>query len=197
MNVSSSSSRKCFFLPTSAPNVTPRALPTIFDLQNTRKKNWTLHIHNFLLKEIEKAKENNASSVSGCCFALMVIYFHETHFGKNSQDAEAQPLWIQYWTGETLWNRMKQEKTMKGLIRTAMLVDERQGKSKKKGKKGSSSTSEPEYVDSSHESESIYEADSEQTMSQVVVQVERTRPRRNDSASKRQPLPRKTISKSE
>ncbi|MED6192728.1 hypothetical protein PIB30_012898 [Stylosanthes scabra] len=105
--------QKCFFLPTSAPNVTPRALPTIFDLQNTRKKIWALHIHNFLLEEIEKAKENNASFVSGCCFALMVIYLHKTHFGKNSQDAEAQPPWIQYWTGKSLWNRMKQEKTMK------------------------------------------------------------------------------------
>ncbi|MED6191734.1 hypothetical protein PIB30_003076 [Stylosanthes scabra] len=168
--------QKCFFLPTSAPNVTPRALPTIFDLQNTRKKNWALHIHNFLLDEIEKAKENNASSVSGCCFALMVIYFHETHFGKNSQDAEAQPPWIQYWTGETLMNRMKQERTMKaGLIRTAMLVDERREKLKKKGKKGSSSTSEPEYVDSSHESEFEYEADSEQTSSQVMVQRHRRR----------------------
>ncbi|MED6205796.1 hypothetical protein PIB30_021082 [Stylosanthes scabra] len=183
--------KKCFFLPTSAPNVTPRALPTIFDLQNTRKKNWLLHIHNFLLEEIEKAKENNASSVSGCCFALMIIYFHKTHFGKNSQDAEAQPPWIQYWTGETLMNRTKQKKTMKvGLIRTAMLVDERREKSKKNGKKGSSSTSEPEYVDSSHESDSEYEADSEQTMSQVVVQ----RHRRNDPTSKCQPLGRRVIS---
>ncbi|MED6131035.1 hypothetical protein PIB30_006363 [Stylosanthes scabra] len=73
-----------------------------------------------------------------------------------------------------------------------MLVDKRQGKSKKKGKKGSSSTSEPEYVDSSHESECEYEADSEQTMSQVVFQ----RPRRNDPASKRQPLPRRAIFRS-
>ncbi|MED6118271.1 hypothetical protein PIB30_001505 [Stylosanthes scabra] len=106
----------------------------------------------------------------------MVIYFHETHFGKNSQGAEAQPPWIQYWTGETLMNRMKQERTMKaGLIRTAMLVDERREKSKKNGKKGLSSTSEPEYVDSSHESESEYEADSEQTTSQVVVQRHRRR----------------------
>ncbi|MED6142808.1 hypothetical protein PIB30_001007 [Stylosanthes scabra] len=57
---------------------------------------------------------------------------------------------------------MKQERTMKaGLIRTAMLVDERREKSKKNAKKGSSSTSEPEYVNSSDESESEYEADSE------------------------------------
>ncbi|MED6212128.1 hypothetical protein PIB30_080304 [Stylosanthes scabra] len=70
--------KKCFLLPTSAPNVTPRALPTIFNLENTRNKNWALHVHNFLLEEIEKAKENNTKSVSRCCYALMVIYFHET-----------------------------------------------------------------------------------------------------------------------
>ncbi|MED6173857.1 hypothetical protein PIB30_063603 [Stylosanthes scabra] len=93
---------------------------------------------------------------------------------------------------------MKQEKTMKaGLIRTAMLVDERQGKSKKKSKKVSSSIFELEYVGSGHEYESENEADSEQTMSQIVVQVERRRPIRNDSASKRQPLARKTTSRSD
>ncbi|MED6177890.1 hypothetical protein PIB30_102411, partial [Stylosanthes scabra] len=86
--------QKCFLLPTSVPNVTPRALPTLFVLENTRNKNWALHVHNFLLEEIEKAKKNNAKSVSGCCYALIVIYFHETHFGKNSRDAAAQPPWI-------------------------------------------------------------------------------------------------------
>ncbi|MED6150574.1 hypothetical protein PIB30_073651 [Stylosanthes scabra] len=147
--------QKCFLLPTSAPNVTPRAFPTLFDLENTRNKNWALHVHNFLLEEIEKAKKNNAKSVSGCCYALMVIYFHETHFGKNSRDAAAQPLWIQYWTGETLWKRMEQEKTMAaGLIKTAKMHVERQGKSKKKAKKTSSSSSESEYIESSHDSES-------------------------------------------
>ncbi|MED6188404.1 hypothetical protein PIB30_085627 [Stylosanthes scabra] len=104
--------QKCFHLLTSALNVTPRALPTIFDLENTRNKNWALHVHNFLLEEIEKAKKNSTKSVSGCCYSLMVIYFHETHFGKNSRDAAAQPPWIQYWMGETLWKKMKQEKTM-------------------------------------------------------------------------------------
>ncbi|MED6135056.1 hypothetical protein PIB30_042742 [Stylosanthes scabra] len=91
--------KKCFLLPTSAANISPRALPTIFNLENTRHQNWALHIHNFLLEEVQKAKDNNTASVSGCCFVLMVIYFHETHFGKNSREAKAQPLWIQYCTG--------------------------------------------------------------------------------------------------
>ncbi|MED6115183.1 hypothetical protein PIB30_087796 [Stylosanthes scabra] len=42
--------QKCFLLPTSAPNVTLRALPMLFDLENTRNRNWALHVHNFLLE---------------------------------------------------------------------------------------------------------------------------------------------------
>ncbi|MED6200990.1 hypothetical protein PIB30_090615 [Stylosanthes scabra] len=183
--------QKCFLIPTSAPNVTPRALPALFDLENTRNKNWALHVHNFLLEEIEKAKKNNAKSVSGCCYALMVIYFHETHFEKNSRDAAAQPRWIQYWTGETLWKRMKQEKTMKaGLIKTAQMHVERQGKSKKKAKKTSSSSSKSEYIESSHDSESgsdetfsLPGSDSEQTMSDSMVRVERRTRSKKDSGS--------------
>ncbi|MED6222773.1 hypothetical protein PIB30_067643 [Stylosanthes scabra] len=38
--------KKCFLLPTSAANISPRALPTIFNLENTRHQNWALHIHN-------------------------------------------------------------------------------------------------------------------------------------------------------
>ncbi|MED6158153.1 hypothetical protein PIB30_030210 [Stylosanthes scabra] len=92
--------KKCFLLPTSATNISPRALPTIFNMENTRHQNWALHIHNFLLEEVQKAKDNSTSSVSGCCFTLMVIYFHETHFGKNSREAKAQPPWIQYVLGK-------------------------------------------------------------------------------------------------
>ncbi|MED6200807.1 hypothetical protein PIB30_088833 [Stylosanthes scabra] len=88
--------QKCFLLPTSAPNVTPRALPMLFDLENTRNRNWALHVHNFLLEEVAKAKTNHTKSVSGCCYAMLIIYFHETHFGKNSRDPLAQPPWIQY-----------------------------------------------------------------------------------------------------
>ncbi|MED6195327.1 hypothetical protein PIB30_036882 [Stylosanthes scabra] len=48
--------QKCFLLPTSAANISPRALPTIFNLENTRHQNWALHIHNFLLEEVQKAR---------------------------------------------------------------------------------------------------------------------------------------------
>ncbi|MED6210819.1 hypothetical protein PIB30_067735 [Stylosanthes scabra] len=83
--------QKCFLLPTSLANVTPRALPTIFDIENTRRRNWTLHVHNFLLEEVKKAKLQNTKSTNGCCYAMLTNYFHETHFGKDAKEPEAQP----------------------------------------------------------------------------------------------------------
>ncbi|MED6162701.1 hypothetical protein PIB30_073077 [Stylosanthes scabra] len=99
-----------FLLATSSANVTPRAYPTLYDVENTKQRNWVLHVHNFLLEELKKAKENKTKSVHGCCYALLIIYFHETQFGKNSREPIAQPPWIHYWNGKTLWDRMKQEK---------------------------------------------------------------------------------------
>ncbi|MED6149866.1 hypothetical protein PIB30_066698, partial [Stylosanthes scabra] len=102
--------QKCFLRATSSPNVMSRAYPTLFDMENTKQRNWALHVHNFHLEEIKKAKESNTKSVHGCCYAMLVIYIHETHFGKNSRDPKAQPPWITYWNGNTLWDKMKHEK---------------------------------------------------------------------------------------
>ncbi|MED6138205.1 hypothetical protein PIB30_072114 [Stylosanthes scabra] len=102
--------QKTFLLATSSANVTPRAYPTFYDIENTKQRNWALHVHNFLLEELKKAKENKTKSIHDCCYALLIIYFHETQFGKNSREPIAQPPWIDYWNGRTLWDRMKQEK---------------------------------------------------------------------------------------
>ncbi|MED6151480.1 hypothetical protein PIB30_082946 [Stylosanthes scabra] len=104
--------QKVFLLPNSTANITPTAVPTIFDLENTRNRNWALHVHNFLLQELKKAKKKNFVAIHGCCYALMIIYFHKTQFGENSRDPAAQPPWLAYWTGETLKKRVKQEKNM-------------------------------------------------------------------------------------
>ncbi|MED6188502.1 hypothetical protein PIB30_086587 [Stylosanthes scabra] len=77
--------QKCFLLATSSANVTPRAYSTLYDVENTKQRNWALRVHKFLLEEIKKAKENNTKSVHGCCYAMLIIYFHETQFGKNSR----------------------------------------------------------------------------------------------------------------
>ncbi|MED6129225.1 hypothetical protein PIB30_105871 [Stylosanthes scabra] len=50
--------QKSFLLATSSANVTPRAYPTVYDVENTKQRNWALHVHNFLLEELKKAKEN-------------------------------------------------------------------------------------------------------------------------------------------
>ncbi|MED6151503.1 hypothetical protein PIB30_083123 [Stylosanthes scabra] len=42
--------KKCFLLATSSANVTPRALPTLFDVENTRRRNYALHVYNFSLR---------------------------------------------------------------------------------------------------------------------------------------------------
>ncbi|MED6209217.1 hypothetical protein PIB30_052572 [Stylosanthes scabra] len=81
--------QKCFLLRIFAINVTPRALPTIFDIENTRRRNWALHVYNFLLEEVKKAKIHNTKSINGCCYAMLIIYFHETHFRKNAREPEA------------------------------------------------------------------------------------------------------------
>ncbi|MED6164087.1 hypothetical protein PIB30_086356, partial [Stylosanthes scabra] len=99
-----------FLLPNSTAKITPMALPTIFDLENTRNRNWAHHVHNFLLQEIKKAKQKKSVAIHGCCYALMIIYFHETQFGERSRDPVAQPPWLAYWTGDTLKKRLKLEK---------------------------------------------------------------------------------------
>ncbi|MED6184284.1 hypothetical protein PIB30_046011 [Stylosanthes scabra] len=110
----------------------------------------------------------------------MVIYFHETHFGKNSREAKAQPPWIQYWTRKTLWDRMVQEKTMRaGLVRTAKAPLTNKRKNKKNTRSGSSS--ESEYISSDSLYEEGYDSDSEMTRSEAVVRVERKTKRKNDS----------------
>ncbi|MED6148462.1 hypothetical protein PIB30_053392 [Stylosanthes scabra] len=102
--------QKVFLLPNSTTNLVPADLTTIFDLETTRDRNWALHVHNFLLQDLKKAKQNNYVAIHGCVYVLMIIYFHETHFGKDSKEDEARPPWLGYWTGETLKNRLKQEK---------------------------------------------------------------------------------------
>ncbi|MED6180711.1 hypothetical protein PIB30_012863 [Stylosanthes scabra] len=80
--------QKVFLLPTSTSSIVPNALTTIFDLETTRKRNWALHVHDFLLQELKKAKQNNAAAIHGCVYVLMIIYFHETQFGENSKEVE-------------------------------------------------------------------------------------------------------------
>ncbi|MED6145045.1 hypothetical protein PIB30_021402 [Stylosanthes scabra] len=176
--------QKVFLLATSSPNVTPKALPTLFGLENTRERNWVLHVHDFLLDEVKKAKLNKTKVVHGCCYVMMIIYFHETHFGKDSREPKAQPPWIQYWTGENLLKRLhcEQNHSTIGLLRAAKEKLQKRNMDLKMGlnlrrKEPSSSESESEF-DSEEEYESEVESssggastelDSENTMSKELV----------------------------
>ncbi|MED6131167.1 hypothetical protein PIB30_007463 [Stylosanthes scabra] len=60
--------QKVFLLPNSTSSIVPNALTTIFDLETTCKRNWALHVHDFLLQELKKAKQNNAAAIHGCVY---------------------------------------------------------------------------------------------------------------------------------
>ncbi|MED6183409.1 hypothetical protein PIB30_037595 [Stylosanthes scabra] len=115
--------QKAFLLPNSTVRIVPTALTTLFDLETTSKRNWALHVHDFLILELKKAKQNNAAAIHGCVYVLMIIYFHETQFGENSKEVEAQAPWIAYWKGDTLKKRLKQERTHEaGLLKTGEMM---------------------------------------------------------------------------
>ncbi|MED6204201.1 hypothetical protein PIB30_006957 [Stylosanthes scabra] len=78
--------QKVFLLPTSTASIVLTALTTIFDLETTRQRNWALHVHDFLLQELKKVKQNHTAAIHGCVYVLMIIYFHETQFGENSKE---------------------------------------------------------------------------------------------------------------
>ncbi|MED6191909.1 hypothetical protein PIB30_004986 [Stylosanthes scabra] len=88
--------QKVFLLPNSTATIVSNALTTIFDLETTSKRNWALHVHDFLIQELKKAKQTNSAAIHGCAYALMIIYFHETQFGENSKEPEARKSWIGY-----------------------------------------------------------------------------------------------------
>ncbi|MED6119595.1 hypothetical protein PIB30_013232 [Stylosanthes scabra] len=180
--------QKCFLLATSSPNVTSRALPTLFRLETTRERNWALHVHDFLLEKVNKAKQNNTKAIHGCCYVLMIIYFHETHFGKNPREPETQLPWITYWTGENLRKRLHREQNhATGLVQTGKLRAgkerlERRNKELKMGVIRRKDTESSESESAEFDSEEGYNSeefssggsspdiDSENTMSEKMVQ---------------------------
>ncbi|MED6107071.1 hypothetical protein PIB30_010518 [Stylosanthes scabra] len=150
------------------------------------RRNWALHVHDFLLEELKKAKLNNTNAIHGCCYVMMIIYFHETHFGKDAREPKAQPLWIQFWTGENLLKRLNREQNHPtGLVKTGLLriANDKLLKRNMELKMGISlmrkypysSESESEYdsqVESSSggSSSSLSEEDSENTKSEELVE---------------------------
>ncbi|MED6196101.1 hypothetical protein PIB30_044084 [Stylosanthes scabra] len=162
--------QKAFLLPNSTSSIVPNALTTIFDLETTRKRNWALHVHDFLLQELKKAKQNNAAAIHGCVYVLMIIYFHEMQFGENSKEVEARRPWIAYWKADTLKQRLKHERTHEaGLLKTGQMMTK---KSVSK-RKSPPMRVPPSNRDSESESESYQpSADSEATESNLAADTE-------------------------
>ncbi|MED6131655.1 hypothetical protein PIB30_011506 [Stylosanthes scabra] len=174
--------QKCFLLAISSSNVTPRALPTLFGIDTTKERNWALHVHDFILEEVKKAKQNNTKAIHGCCYVLMIIYFHETHVGKNPREPKARLPWNTYWTGENIRKKLHREQNhATGLVQTGRLragkerlerrnKDLKMGVIRRKDPETSESESAEEGSDESSSGGSSPDIDSENTMSEEMVQ---------------------------
>ncbi|MED6125685.1 hypothetical protein PIB30_070951 [Stylosanthes scabra] len=114
--------QKAILCPNNSKPLSPKTLPTILDVTNPRAMNWGQHVYSFLLNGITEMKKKNLKSVDGCVFALLIIYFQETHFGVDSEEADAQPPWLEYWKYNTLKRRIKYEFEDPALNFNALLV---------------------------------------------------------------------------
>ncbi|MED6152256.1 hypothetical protein PIB30_090180 [Stylosanthes scabra] len=101
--------KKVVLCPNNLKPLSPKTLPTILDVTNPRAMNWGWHVYSFLLNSIMKMKKKNLKSADGCVFALLIIYIQETHFGVDSEEADAQPPWLVYWKDSILKRRIKYE----------------------------------------------------------------------------------------
>ncbi|MED6219922.1 hypothetical protein PIB30_040298 [Stylosanthes scabra] len=77
--------QKAILCPNNSKPLSPKTLPTILDVTNPRAMNWGRHVYSFLLNGITEMKKKNLKSVDSCVFALLIIYFQETHFGVDSE----------------------------------------------------------------------------------------------------------------
>ncbi|MED6190032.1 hypothetical protein PIB30_101754 [Stylosanthes scabra] len=101
--------QKAVLCPNNSKPLSPKTLPTILDVTNPRAMNWGRHVYSFLLNGITEMKKKNLKSANGYVFALLIIYFQETHFGVDSEEADAQPPWLVYWKNSILKRRIKYE----------------------------------------------------------------------------------------
>ncbi|MED6113138.1 hypothetical protein PIB30_068081 [Stylosanthes scabra] len=101
--------QKALLYPNNSTSLYPKTPPTVLDVIYRASMNWVRHVYIFLFSGIQEMRKKNLKSVGWCVFALLVIYFHETHHGEESEKAEAQPPWLAYWKDETLQKRIKDE----------------------------------------------------------------------------------------
>ncbi|MED6168400.1 hypothetical protein PIB30_011290 [Stylosanthes scabra] len=110
--------QKAVLCPNNSNPLSPKILPIILDVSNTREINWGRHVYSFLLDGITESRRKNTKHIDGCVFALLIIYFQETNFGVDSELRNAQPPWLVYWKDDTLKERIRYEfKDPAGLAR--------------------------------------------------------------------------------
>ncbi|MED6153949.1 hypothetical protein PIB30_107156, partial [Stylosanthes scabra] len=164
--------QKAVLCPNNSKPLSPKTLPTILDVTNSRAMNWGRHVYSFLLNGITEMKKKNLKSTDGCVFALLIIYFQEIHFGGLAHQARSRtPTRPQ----KIIKTKIKIPPTKKEIMKSTLvkslqiegppLQKKILGKRKQIEEQKSSSESEPES-ESESESETASDSDSEKTLSE-------------------------------
>ncbi|MED6194660.1 hypothetical protein PIB30_030613 [Stylosanthes scabra] len=95
-------STNVFFRPTSTAKISPnKHLPTILDVENVMAYNWSFHILDWVKDAIADFQHNGVKHISGCMYALLILYFQRIRHGPLEQ-CTIEPPWIRDWSAEVL-----------------------------------------------------------------------------------------------
>ncbi|MED6176792.1 hypothetical protein PIB30_091713, partial [Stylosanthes scabra] len=84
---------KVFFCSTSTAKISPnKHLPTILDVKNAMAYNWSFHILDWVKDAIANFQHNVVKHISGCMYALLILYFQRIRHGPLEQ-CTIEPPW--------------------------------------------------------------------------------------------------------
>ncbi|MED6176299.1 hypothetical protein PIB30_086777 [Stylosanthes scabra] len=95
-------STNVFFRPTSTAKISPnKHLPTILDVENVMAYYWSFHILDSIKDAIADFQHNGVKHISGCMYALLILYFQRIRHGPLER-CTIEPPWIRDWSAEVL-----------------------------------------------------------------------------------------------
>ncbi|MED6105886.1 hypothetical protein PIB30_000014 [Stylosanthes scabra] len=163
----------------------------------------------FLVDGITEMRRKNLKGVEGRVFALLIIYMHETHFGKDSEDEKAQPPWgLLCQTNQRKETTKKKKTSELKKVQTPLKIGKREALASKLGKflqieddpKGKKKLGKRKHVEddeSEDESEDVFsESESEDDSSEFESEGDSSESE-SEGGSESKPDLEKTISEDE
>ncbi|MED6174460.1 hypothetical protein PIB30_069216 [Stylosanthes scabra] len=82
------------FRPTSTAKISPnKHLPTILNVENAMAYNWSFHILDWVKDAIADFQHNGVKHISGCMYALLILYCQRIRHGPLEQ-CTIEPPWV-------------------------------------------------------------------------------------------------------